>query len=568
MDPTQDRGVTSPPALSSQRATAIRTGAGRLLAFAERLAGTRLGVLAVFTLAVVVYAVESLGWPVQAGRDLGVYLRYYAELGPGGTVFPWAMLTRTPVAPVVAGGVLAAGGGLLVDVLMVLLFAGSILAWAAVALISGGRRAAVAVAIVLLLYPGYGGLFHELSSDAVFAAGFAGWAYLVARAAQRRTIGAFALAGAGVAVLALTRPANQVLVAVGLLVLIFPGSLRVRATRAAAFVAAAVLPLVAWAAVNDVRYDDFTVARGGQSSLPFFRAFVTDRIISPDNGPASRELAAAVRDHLLPLEPYRSYRIDLHEFFTSGSARMEEDLISLSDRVFGWDTNYSVLGRSAREAVRRHPWGFSRGVATSFWQELSQPLFVKSIGSGEARPAGQGPGIAVGTVTGKGGETLPKPSEGEPIPASHQGDYVSTPDGHVREVWRSAIDHGVVFDSPRDQRRYDRLNVRIGELEGRLPMRGENAWLNLQLNHASKAYPRPWMWLLLALIAFAFRRPSGWRLPFLLAVSGLLVLLVTVLSVYAVPEYSVPVAPSFVVLAAFALLSPRAGGSKRDTVPA
>jgi hypothetical protein len=546
------------------RATAIRRGARRLLGVAERLAGTRQGVVTVFVLAVLVYALESLGWPAQAGRDLGVYLRYYAQLGPGGTVFPWAMLTRTPVTPVVAGGVLAAGGGLLVDVLLVFLFAGSILAWSAVALISGGRRVAVAVAIALLLYPGYGGLFHELSSDAVFAAGFAGWAYLFARAAQRQTVASFALAGAGVAVLALTRPANQVLVAVGLLVLVFPGSWRIRTARAAGFVAAAVIPLVAWAGVNDIRYSDLTVARGGQSSLPFFRAFVTDRIISPDNGPASRELAAAVRDHLLPLEPYRSYGIDLHEFFTSGSARMEEDLISLSDRVFGWDSNYSVLSRSAWEAVRRNPWKFTRGVATSFWQELSQPLFVKSIGSGEARPSGQGPGIAVGKVKVKG-KQLPKPSEGEPIPASHQGDYVSTLDGHVREVWRSALDHGVVFDNPRNQKGYERLNVRMGELAAKLPARGENAWLNLQLNHASKAYPRPWMWLLLGLVALGLRRPAGWRVPVLLAGSGLLVLLVTVLSVYAVPEYSVPVAPSLIVLAAVALLGPRAARSRTDT---
>jgi hypothetical protein len=547
------------------RTTPIRAAVGQAFGAAERLVGTRRGVAILLAACVVVYVVESFGWPAQAGRDLGVYLRYYAQLGPGGTVFPWSMLTRTPVAPLITGGVLAAGGGTLVDVLMVLLFAGSILAWTAVARIAGGSRAAVIVALALLLYPGYGGLFHELSSDSVFAAAFAGWSYLLARAARRGTLAAFALAGLGVAVLALTRPANQILVAVALLVPVFSAPWRLRAARAAVFVVAAVLPLIAWAGVNQVRYSDFTVARGGQASLPFFRAFVTDRIISPDNGPASRELAAAVRNHLLPFEPYRSYGINEHEFFASGSARMEEDLISLSDRVFGWDSNYSVLGRSAREAVRRHPWKFARGVATSFWQELSQPLFVQSIGGGEARPVGQGPGVAVGTVKVKG-KQLPRPSEGEPIPASRQGDYVSTPDGHVREVWRSAVNHGVVFDDPRDQLRYERLNTRMGELQGRLPSRGENAWLNLQLNHASKAYPRPWMWLLLALIAFAWRRPLGWRIPAVIGVAAVLVLLATVLSVYAVPEYSVPVVPAFIVLAGVALFGPRSQKTQKATL--
>src|SRR3954452_1092174 len=540
------------------QATASRTRVARAVRPLESLVGTRLGVAALALAAVVVYAFESLGWPVQPGRDLGVYLRYYAQLGPGGTLFPWSMLTRTPVTPVIAGGVLALGGGLLVDAMMVLLFAGSILAWTAVAATAGGRRAALFTAIALLLYPGYGGLFHQLSSDAVFAAALAGWAYLFARAARSGATAAYAVAGLGAAVLALTRPANVAFIAVALGILLFTAAWRVRGLRLAAFAAAAVVPLVCWAAVNDIRYGDFTVARGGQSSLPFFRAFVTDRIISPENGPASRRLAAAVERHLLPVEPYRSYGIDLHEFFASGSARMEEDLISLSDRVFGWDSNYSVLGRAGREAVRRHPWAFTRGVSTSFWQELSQPLFVRSTDQSPTRGRGQGPGVTKGKVK-VDGRDLPKPSEGEPIPASHQGDYVSTPDGHVREVWRSAVDHGIVFDDPVDQRRYVRLDARIGELGGRLPRRGQYDWLNLQLNHASKAYPRPWMWLLVGLVALLVRRPRGWRLPVVLTLAGLLVLLLTVLSVYAVPEYAVPVVPAFIVLAAVGLLGARGG---------
>jgi hypothetical protein len=540
----------------SRARTGIGTAVLRALRALERLAGTRAAVFALVGASVVVYALESLGWPVQAGRDLGVYLRYYAELGRGDTVFPWAMLTRTPVAPVVAGGALAAGGGMLVDALMVLMFAGSIVAWSAVARIASGRRAAVIVALLLLLYPGYGGLFHELSSDSVFAAGFAGWAYLLGRAIRRPTVGGFALVGAGVAVLALTRPANQALLSVAFLGLVLTGSWRSKLTRTAACLAAAVIPLAAWAAVNDVRYDDFTVARGAQSSLPFFRAFVTDRIISPDNGPASRELASAVRNHLLTVEPYRSYGIDEQKFFSSGSARMEEDLISLSDSVFGWDTNYSVLGRAAREAVRRHPSTFARGVLTSFWQELQQPLFVESVKGGAPRRPGQGPGIVVGKVRPKT-KTLPRPSEGEPIPASHQGDYVSTPDGSIREVWRSPIDHGLVFDDPRDQRRYDRLNQRMGDLLSNIPARGESEWLNLQFNHASKAYPRPWMWIALGLIGLAVRRPRGWRIPVLVSIAAFIVLIVTVLSVYAVPEYSVPVAPAFILLAGVGLFGSR-----------
>src|SRR6266550_6439170 len=140
------------------RTTAIRMRVGRVLGAAERLAGTRRGVLVLVVLALAVYAFESVGWPLQEGRDLGVYLRYYVQIGQGDPVFPWAMLSRTPVTPVVAGLLLSAGGGLFAEAVMGLLFALSVLAWSAVALAAGGRRAAVAVALALLLYPGYGGL--------------------------------------------------------------------------------------------------------------------------------------------------------------------------------------------------------------------------------------------------------------------------------------------------------------------------------------------------------------------------------------------------------------------------
>ncbi|TML23658.1 MAG: hypothetical protein E6G32_05360 [Actinobacteria bacterium] len=505
--------------MSWARTTALRTRVGRLLGAAERLAGTRRGALVLVVVALAVYAFESVGWPLQEGRDLGVYLRYYVQIGQPHPVFPWAMLSRTPLTPVVAGLLLSAGGGLLAEVVMAVLFALSVLAWSAVAFSVGGRRTALGVAVALLVYPGYGGLFHELSSDAVFAASFAGWAFLLSRALQGRAWPAFAAAGAGLALLALARPANQALLVIAPLLMINPGSWRQRIARAAAFVATAGVLLLVWAGYNDVRYDDFTVARGGDASVPLFRAFVTDRIMSSDNGPASRRLAAAVRDHLLPL-------------------------------------NYSVLGQAAREAVRRHPWKYTRGVATSFWQELSQPLYVPARPLPAVPGPHQGPGVTPATVV-VGGKRLPKPSEGEPIPAAHQGDYVSTPDGHIREVWRSAIDHGIVFPDARDQRRYVYIERHAGELGTRFPTRRDSGWLRLQLNHASKAYPRPWMWLLIGVIGLAVRRPRGWPAPVVLAASALVVILVTVLGVYAVPEYSVPVAPAFIMLAAVGWLGTR-----------
>jgi hypothetical protein len=73
--------------------------------------------------------------------------------------------------------------------------------------------------------------------------------------------------------------------------------------------------------------------------IPFYRAFITDKIVSPENGPASHRLAEAVRRHLVTRNPYKAYGVTVGDVFRSGSFRIHEDMYLLSDQVFGWDTN-------------------------------------------------------------------------------------------------------------------------------------------------------------------------------------------------------------------------------------
>src|SRR5438034_5620022 len=203
----------------------------RLLGWLERLAGTRRGAVVLFAVSLAVYAIRALAWPAIAGRDLDEYLYTYVQLLDRHPLLPWSMLFRTPATPVVAGFSLDVGGGALVEPVLGVLYALSIVAWSAVAL-TFGRRAAVVTAVALLLYQGYALMFHELSSEPVFAASFALWALLLARAVDLGAERRFALAGLGVALLALVRPGNAVLVAFALLPLTMPGSTRTRVRRA------------------------------------------------------------------------------------------------------------------------------------------------------------------------------------------------------------------------------------------------------------------------------------------------------------------------------------------------
>ena len=124
--------------------------------------------------ALVVFAVQSLGWPVAPGRDLSAYLVVYVDFWNGDPVLPWTMVNRTPVAPLVVGGILDLGSPVIVVAFAALLFAGTVLLYARTAL-RFGRGPAV---LVERRAPALPGLRRSSSTASpgtiVFAAGLRG----------------------------------------------------------------------------------------------------------------------------------------------------------------------------------------------------------------------------------------------------------------------------------------------------------------------------------------------------------------------------------------------------------
>lgn len=526
--------------------SAGRRWAARSLASLEALAGTRRGAVALFLAALGVYALQSLAVPLHPGRDLATYLRYYEQFVHGEVVLPMSMLYRTPVAPLVVGAPLDVAGAAVTQALFGVLYGASIVAWSATALVFG-RRAALLTGVVLLVYPGYGILFHRLSVDAVFAAAFAAWALLLSRTIVRPSATRFVLLGLGVAVLALTRPGNQVLLVFALAPLLVDASWRRRVAWSAAFLAPAVAALGLWTVHNGVRYGDYAVARGSGAFIPFFRVFTSERIVSPENGSASRELGREVARRLLPEEPYRSYGVDMREFFSSGDMGMWEDLVNVSDQAWGWDSDYSKLRAVALEAVREHPGAYAKGVANTIFQELWQPVFT-------VWGVRRAPDTTDAVVIGAAGRRLPRPTNGGVIPAAHQDLYTTTPDGHIREVWTSATTHHSVFDDPRDQERLAAMTANVGELHGKIPAYDGNRTLALNLNRASRWFPRPLLWIVVGVAAIAIRRPRRWPIAFALASAGMIIVVFTALGIQTVVEYATPVVPAFIVLASAGLV--------------
>ena len=519
----------------------IRPAWGRI----ERFEEGRWAAPVLFGLALAVYALVALAFPLAAGRDLGTYLRAAFELRSSEVVIPQALLGRAPVTGVFAEAAMSAGS-VAAETAMAVLYALSIVCWWRVAR-RLGAAVGIAVALVLLGFPGYALLFHQLASDALFAAAFALGALLVARLVERPSFERSAALGLGIALLVLVRPVGQVLVVLIPALALLPGPWRIRIGRVAILAAALTLPLLGWATHNAIRADDFTIVRGGGQAVPLYRAFVVNGIVHPENGEASRELARVVARDLLPREPYRSYGIGLDEFFASRSARMHEDLSGLSDRTWGWDDDYAHLARVGREAVLAHPGPYARSIARDSWRLLWWPVFLPVANSGTADASRQ---LA-------GSTQLPEPTEGQPIPSASVSAFISTPDGRFREVWSSPTEHEIYADDPSDAAHLDRMNRRVSELAARFSSRTASVELGAWLNRASRWFPRPAVWLFVALIAIGVRRPRGLATPLVVAAAALLIVLGTSLAVPAAAEYATPVVPAFILLAVAGILARR-----------
>jgi hypothetical protein len=558
----------------------------------EGWVGSRSSAAVLFTVALAAFAVESVFLPAYPGRDMSRYLQAFVQLGYHVPVYPAVLNTRAPLSALGVGLPLELSGWA-AEVFLAVLYALSILAWGRLALVFG-RRAAILTSALLLVYPGYAILFHQLASDAIFAAAFAGWALLLARGIRRPSLATWAVAGLGLAVLVLVRPGNQVLLVMVLLPLAVAGPWRERLVWVAAFFVPAVVVSQAWKAVAELRWGDavtlepstgllalaalcvplllpspwrlrvgvvaalLVVAalaiRGlpGQTPAQYarsvvrnesnqfvYRTFELDRIMAPENGSASRRLARRVRRDLLTREPYRSYGVSVHEVFASGSNRIFGDLTGIAPA--------SELAAATREAIRRHPRTFVSSIGHTIWDELAVRRVYAPLSA--PGPSTSAPSQQADSVVVKG-KRLPKPSEGEPIPASAIGPVLWTTGGPAGEVWRSPTDHSYVFTDPRDARRAQRFYRQVDRLDSRIPTHGANEQLVLRLNQASHRFPPPLVFLLIGVVGFAVRRCRHALLAFAPCLAGLVVILASALVAPAVAEYAAPVSPAFVLLAA------------------
>jgi hypothetical protein len=278
--------------------------------------------------------------------------------------------------------------------------------------------------------------------------------------------------------------------------------------------------------------------------------------IDPADGPASRRLAEAVERDVLTQAPYRRLGVDFHTYMSSGSNFESIRLIALSDTAFGWSSDYDVLFDAAVEQIRRHPTAYADDVGRTLWAFLSQRYSFAAAPKVTSYP----PGPATIESDGK---ALPSPVALSPLVAAARYGFVWCPTDDIdRCILR---DPTVVFGRGPLRDRYVELVSRVRGWNAQLPVRESYAPLAARLGTISWNTPRSFLWLAIAALAMALRRPRGWPvLAVLVALAGL-VLFVHALSQSPQNEFALPGAPVFVLAAIAAVAAPRRPASQPVT---
>jgi hypothetical protein len=488
----------------------------------------RRDLLFVAAVAAAIFALQATAWPLTKGRDFESYLLYFNQVWDSPPAWPGVMLFRTPVAPFFIGGLHKLGGPPLLEVTLGACFVLTICAVYAIGA-TWSRAVAWAAALLTAGYPTYGATFHLLTADALLACGAMVWMAFVCRSiAPTTSVGRFVGHGVAVFLLIMTRPAAQTL----LLFAAFPFivlrqlDLRRRALLSTAFAAAVGALLLLYATYNLIRYEDFTVMRTRAALVPFYRVLVLDRIVHPDNGPATRELVRAIEQDLINHEPYRSMGLDVPTILGSADPRVWADLAALSDHVWGWNSDYAILRAVAFEAIQRHPGAYVGGVGASVYSTLTD----RSVPQAARRPPEASVRSPSKPITPRPGSIPPPSYFGWLLPHSYRNWLASGPPGRSKAATPDT-------------------RWRIPSEAFRLPVREGSEALAIMLRDVAALYPTILVFLVIGVVGVGLLsfHESRWLFLFLAGLGAVHVVFIcasTTLSVY----YRTPFDPIFIVL--------------------
>jgi hypothetical protein len=295
-------------------------------------------------------------FPLREGRDMATYFLWFRDLFQIEPEFPLLMLFRTPLTPLFYGTCFEYLEETGIELVLALSYAGSITCLFAV-LREFSCVAAwalnVLVGVNLWLFRSFNAVGSETLQTVLLCLWFC-WTFFAMRSTRVRD-----WAGSAVLVflLVLNRPGNQTFVLCFLLPLVIANASAVRRVMlSGVFLIVYSAFHLTFCSFNYLRYGEFCVAKLGDAHLPFYRLFVQEHVISPENGPASRELAQLVDEKILTSPTYAQYEITRDVFFRCSTQRMFNSLIFAFQKD-GSNGDFSLLRKTGWESIWHDPRG-------------------------------------------------------------------------------------------------------------------------------------------------------------------------------------------------------------------
>jgi hypothetical protein len=312
--------------------------------------------LASFVVMVAWFWLLALFFPLRPGRDMTTYFLWFRDLFAIEPEFPLLMLFRTPLTPLFYGTCFQIFGEGGIEVILSLAYAASITAVFAVlrefSLVLAWTLN-VLVALNLWLFWS----FNSVGSETLQTVLLCFWFSCTFFAMGSSRLGAWVGSAVLASLLVLNRPGNQTFLLCFLLPFL-PANVAVarRFLNAGVFLTIYAVAYLAMCSFNYFRYGEFCFAKLGDAHLPFYRLFVQERVISPENGPASRQLADFVEAKILPTPVYVQHEITSDIFFRCSTQRMFNSLIyAVQKEARGYD--FDLLRRAGMESIWRDPGG-------------------------------------------------------------------------------------------------------------------------------------------------------------------------------------------------------------------
>ena len=284
------------------------------------------------------------------------YFLWFRDLFELEPEFPLLMLFRTPLTPLFYGICFQLFNETGIELMLSLLYAASITSVFAVLRefsIIAAWALNLLVGVNLWLFWSFNAIGSETLQTVLLCLWFCCTFFAMRSSKLRAWVGSAIFAS----LLVLNRPGNQTVLLCCLLPFL---AANVRATRrvinAGAFLIVYSTSYLTLCSFNYFRYGEFCFAKLGDAHLPFYRLFVQEHVISPENGSASRQLAQFVEAKILTDPIYLQYEITKDTFFGCSTQRMFNSLIYAMQKE-GRGRDFGLFRRAGMEAIWQDPLG-------------------------------------------------------------------------------------------------------------------------------------------------------------------------------------------------------------------